>query len=138
MARRFLLSDFAVKPTDTFAFKYAEKASTRGAETNHLRRSPEVKRSAETFIDRLECIPAFVANHTLEAFQQQRRHGVDLILARGSKTVATAVKPPTQRPPRVTVRRSTRADMFALSSIPTATRVSSARRASRLVRARAP
>ena len=63
-----LLSDFAVKPTDTFAFKYDEKASTVTLKPTTFVDTPEVKRSAETFIDRLECIPAFVANHTLEAF----------------------------------------------------------------------
>jgi len=63
-----LLSDFAVKPTDTFAFKYDEKASAVTLKPTAFVDTPEMKRSAETFIERLECIPAFVANHTLEAF----------------------------------------------------------------------
>ena len=63
-----LLSDFAVKPTDTFAFEYDEKASAVTLKPTAFVDTPEMKRSAETFIERLECIPAFVANHTLEAF----------------------------------------------------------------------
>jgi len=63
-----LLSDFAVKPTDTVAFKYDEKASAVTLKPTAFVDTPEMKRSVETFIERLECIPAFVANHTLEAF----------------------------------------------------------------------
>ena len=65
-----LVSDYAEKPTDAFAFKFDEKASAVSLKSNAFVESPEVKRSVDTFITRLNSVPAFVANHTIDLFNR--------------------------------------------------------------------
>ena len=65
-----ITSDYAAKPTDSFAFQYDEKAEAVTIKSTPFIETPEQKRSVETFVARLGSIPAFVANHTIEAFNQ--------------------------------------------------------------------
>ena len=65
-----ITSDYAAKPTDSFAFQYDEKAEAVTIKSTPFIETPEQKRSVETFVSRLGSIPAFVANHTIEAFNQ--------------------------------------------------------------------
>lgn len=65
-----ITSDYAAKPTDSFAFQYDEKAEAVSIKSTPFIETPEQKRSVETFVARLGSIPAFVANHTIEAFNQ--------------------------------------------------------------------
>ena len=65
-----ITSDYAAKPTDSFAFQYDEKAEAVTMKSTPFVETPEQKRSVETFVARLGSIPAFVANHTIEAFNQ--------------------------------------------------------------------
>lgn len=65
-----ITSDYAAKPTDSFAFQYDEKAEAVTMKSTPFIETPEQKRSVETFVARLGSIPAFVANHTIEAFNQ--------------------------------------------------------------------
>lgn len=65
-----LVSDYAEKPTDAFAFKFDEKVSVVTLKPNAFVDSPDVKRSVDTFITRLNSVPAFVANHTIDLFNR--------------------------------------------------------------------
>jgi len=63
-----LTSDYAAKPDDAFVFKFDDKASEVTLAPSAFVETPEVKRSADTFVERCGSIPAFVGNHTVEMF----------------------------------------------------------------------
>ena len=66
-----LTSDYATNPTDAFAFKYDDKSSTVSLKETPFVAAPEIRRSVETFVTRMRSIPAFIANHTIETFNQR-------------------------------------------------------------------
>ena len=66
-----MLYDYATNPTDAFAFKYDDKSSTVSLKETPFVAAPEIRRSVETFVTRMRSIPAFIANHTIETFNQR-------------------------------------------------------------------
>ncbi|OUS42639.1 putative mitotic checkpoint protein [Ostreococcus tauri] len=65
-----LLSDYAEKPTDAFVFTYNEKTIAVSLKSNAFVEAPDIKRSVDTFVTRLNSIPALVANHTIDTFNR--------------------------------------------------------------------